>query len=617
MFDNPLSALAGAPPEPQQPAQQGTPAPINETAAPQQPEPMKPGVAPTQTFTNAPKQSLWMNVVQGALQGLAASGGATSFGGGLGRGAAGQMAAQRQQVMDEEEIKFKNQQAAAAASVAARQNFELTKLKQDAKIAADNHSIGLINWYSKTFGYVPAWVSDDDSESAMAGLKHLSKSHEGGVPSVFTLHLNDAGEKGKIVGFTLPPPDQQLNFVNYARKAEGVPKLTEQQWRALDGDKQEQYIHNANNLWFPSDLSEDKLPGAIARYKGLRETYVQRGDGTTPEERSEVAQKFDDVIGMLQAIQGDHVTRKLDLKKRETEITESTKAKYKTSDDHAPSSHIPQGATGENVLANLSAPMRESIKGLADYKVDPATFPARTGHGSNQMDRATAIGMAKAFDPSFDETQYKSRAAVRKDFTSGKAAFNIRSLNTAIGHLDAFAKAGAELQNGSVQLWNRIANSTLNATGDPRVAKFLAAADAVSGEAATIFKGTSGTDQEIKAWREHLSSASSPEQIKATTEQLIELMASRLEALDGQYQSGMGKPRDFRFLNDKSAGILQKLGATHMIELDRAGARMEQGGQSQNDGTIRVQASDGSFHRIPKDKLSAVQQKDPGAKVVN
>jgi hypothetical protein len=615
MFDpnnNPLSAL-GAPPAPET----AGPSAVNETAAPQQPQQqMAPGVAPSQSFTN-PKQSVWMSVVQGALQGLASSGGATSFGGGLGRGAAGQMAYQRQQMQDAEEIKFKNQQAAAAASVAARQNFELTKLKQDARIEADNHQISLINWYSKTFNLVPSWVSDDDSESAMQGLRQMSKNNPEGIGQIFTMHLGDAGDKGKIIGFQAPPPSEQLNFINEARLGSGAPKLSDAEFNAMTADAKEDLVMSAANLWMP-DMDESKLGAQIARYRGLKDTYLQRGSlGGSPEKRTEVAERFDSIIKMLQAAQSDSVTRKLDLKKRETEITESTKAKYKTSDDHAPSSHIPQGATGENVLANLSAPMRESIKGLADYKVDPATFPARTGHGSNQMDRATAIGMAKAFDPSFDETQYKSRAAVRKDFTSGKAAFNIRSLNTAIGHLDAFAKAGAELQNGSVQLWNRIANSTLNATGDPRVAKFLAAADAVSGEAATIFKGTSGTDQEIKAWREHLSSASSPEQIKATTEQLIELMASRLEALDGQYQSGMGKPRDFRFLNDKSAGILQKLGATHMIELDRAGARMEQGGQSQNDGTIRVQASDGSFHRIPKDKLSAVQQKDPGAKVVN
>jgi hypothetical protein len=38
------------------------------------------------------------------------------------------------------------------------------------------------------------------------------------------------------------------------------------------------------------------------------------------------------------------------------------------------------------------------------------------------------------YDPGFDEVNYTSRSATRRDFTSGKAANNIRALNTAIGH---------------------------------------------------------------------------------------------------------------------------------------------------------------------------------------
>jgi hypothetical protein len=587
MFDNPLSALAGAPPEPQQPAQQGTPAPINETAAPQQPEPMKPGVAPTQTFTNAPKQSLWMNVVQGALQGLAASGGATSFGGGLGRGAAGQMAAQRQQVMDEEEIKFKNQQAAAAASVAARQNFELTKLKQDAKIAADNHSIGLINWYSKTFGYVPAWVSDDDSESAMAGLKHLSKSHEGGVPSVFTLHLNDAGEKGKIVGFTLPPPDQQLNFVNYARKAEGVPKLTEQQWRALDGDKQEQYIHNANNLWFPSDLSEDKLPGAIARYKGLRETYVQRGDGTTPEERSEVAQKFDDVIGMLQAIQGDHVTRKLDLRKKEAEITESTKAKYKTSSDSA------SDTDDDNSI----------VAGMLDGSLDiTKTASIRSGR------REHLIALAKQRDPNFNMMTYNQRLAVNQKFTSGKAADQISSLNTFAGHVGDASQLVNALRNEGSPWINKPMNAVRKGLGNEAIGPFQAALEAAKDEYLTFLKaGHAPQKSEVDLAENLLNTNMTPAQLQSTLKQMGHTVLIRANSLNSEYRRTFGK--DYPMLSDHAKQALSNLG------LKEIGSGSQS--SSQNDGTVRIQASDGRIHRIPKDKLSAAQQRDPGAKVVN
>jgi Skp family chaperone for outer membrane proteins len=114
--------------------------------------------------------------------------------------------------------------------------------------------------------------------------------------------------------------------VNYARKAEGVPTLTEQQWKALDADKQETHVHSANDLWMPSEITEEKIPGLIARYKGLKDTLLQRAD-TVPEFRTEVAAKFDSAINMLTAIQGDHVTRKLDYKAKEAKITEEAKVR--------------------------------------------------------------------------------------------------------------------------------------------------------------------------------------------------------------------------------------------------------------------------------------------------
>jgi hypothetical protein len=289
-------------------------------AQPEQPQQqMAPGIAPTQTFENERPKSMWHQMVVGALTGLASSGGARSFGAGLGAGAKG--------VFDQEEaIRFRNERAALSASVAARNNLEMSRLKQEARYAADDHAMQLVDFYAKRFGYVPSWVSDDDSESGMAGLKHLSKTNEGGVPPVFTMSIGNAGPKGKLVAFTLPPPDQQLEFVNYARQASNVPKLSEAQWKGLNADKQEQYVHDANDLWMPSEITEEKIPGLIARYKGMKDTLLQRAD-TAPEFRTEVAAKFDSAIEMLTKIQADHTTRKIDYKKKEVELTESAKVR--------------------------------------------------------------------------------------------------------------------------------------------------------------------------------------------------------------------------------------------------------------------------------------------------
>ena len=211
--------------------------------------------------------------------------------------------------------------------------------------------------------------------------------------------------------------------------------------------------------------------------------------------------------------------------------------------------------TGDEILESLPKGERSLIQSILDYRVDPARVTSlRRGERKKIMEYVTAV------DPTFDMTQYNARYKTRQDFTSGKAANNIRSLNTAVGHLGTLAKAAEELQNAGSPVWNSISNFGLSQVGDPRVKKFLVAANAVESELASVFKGMGATDQEIKAWREALSSSDSPEQLKATIEQAIQLLGSRLGALSSQFEIGTGKPKDFKILNDESRRVLQGLG---------------------------------------------------------
>lgn len=227
-----------------------------------------------------------------------------------------------------------------------------------------------------------------------------------------------------------------------------------------------------------------------------------------------------------------------------------------------------QSGSPEFILSQLDPLTRANVLGIVRYELNPKSLASIRGHRREYL-----IGLARLVDPSFDMSQYPARAALRRDFTSGKGAQNLRSLNTAIGHLDSLRKAADGLDNASSQTWNKIINLTLSEVGDPRVVKFNTAMNAVAGEMATIFKNTSGTDQEIKSWREQLNSSQSPEQVHGAIAQLIDLMASRMEALSGQWTAGMGRPRDFRFLNPKSEAILREAGATAMLELDRIGSQ--------------------------------------------
>ena len=224
---------------------------------------------------------------------------------------------------------------------------------------------------------------------------------------------------------------------------------------------------------------------------------------------------------------------------------------------------MPSGAaTGEAALKNISPAEAALVRKIANYEIDPRTFSIRGGR------RERLLGLTSMYDPTYDFTQYASRAAFRKDLYAGQTARNLRSLNTAVGHLYSLKKAAEALNNKGFQLWNLVKNYGMNATGDSSVVRFNNTANAVAGEMAAIFKGTGGTDVEIKKWREQINYAQSPKQLNAGVDQLLDLMSSRLEAIAGQYQSAMGKPKDFHFLNPLSRRILQEVGAKEMLELD-------------------------------------------------
>jgi hypothetical protein len=224
----------------------------------------------------------------------------------------------------------------------------------------------------------------------------------------------------------------------------------------------------------------------------------------------------------------------------------------------------PGGLHGDDYIKTLPPDVGNLVKGVIDYRVDPQKAVSAWG-GGRQKFMQTVLQA----DPTYDQTQYPARAKLRTDFTSGKGAQNIRSLNTAVSHLQTLSQAVDSLNNTRLPFLNAPVNFLeKNVAGDPRVTNFNNAANAVENEMATVFKGTAGTDQEIKAWRQNLTNSSSPAQLKGGINTLLDLMAGRLGALNDQWTKGMGKPRDFGILSPRSRQILQQLGGNAVLQAD-------------------------------------------------
>lgn len=198
--------------------------------------------------------------------------------------------------------------------------------------------------------------------------------------------------------------------------------------------------------------------------------------------------------------------------------------------------------TGDPYLATIDPQIAEQVRAISEGRQPfPTGQMMRTPYGKRLIDALSQ------YDPNFDAVNYQSRNATRKDFTSGNAAKNITSFNTAIGHLGTLAQAAEDLNNGPVPLWNSAENMfARNVSPDfaKREQKFKVAKNAAVEELTKAFKGTAGSLTEVQQWEKAINEADSPEALQGAIQQAVELLNSRIEAVGQQYNRGMGTTRD-------------------------------------------------------------------------
>ncbi len=214
----------------------------------------------------------------------------------------------------------------------------------------------------------------------------------------------------------------------------------------------------------------------------------------------------------------------------------------------------PANPTGDDVLKNLSAPIAQQVKALAEGRM---AFPG--GFALKSPYWQTMIGLVSQYDPSFDATNYNNRASTRKDFSSGKSAQTVNALNTVAQHLDRLSTSADALNNSSLPAYNSIANLISKATGNPQVTKFETDKKAVVDELTKAWRQSGGTEADIKSWSSVLDAASSPAQLHTAIGEMSNLLEGKLSAMQTQLQQGMGKATDLRTITPEAQAVLDKL----------------------------------------------------------
>lgn len=180
-------------------------------------------------------------------------------------------------------------------------------------------------------------------------------------------------------------------------------------------------------------------------------------------------------------------------------------------------------------------------------------------------DRGIAVQLANQYALQSGRAPYKAYAgdvagATAKAFAVGKPGMNSLALNTALGHLDTANSAYEALKNTNQAWLNQPINYLKKNTNDPNIVRLETALNALSGEAANVFKSGGATDQEISSWKKSLSENSTPQQAYGVLGMLDELMRSRLKALDYMREQGMGGRGEGKLLSPHAAEISSKLG---------------------------------------------------------
>lgn len=221
-------------------------------------------------------------------------------------------------------------------------------------------------------------------------------------------------------------------------------------------------------------------------------------------------------------------------------------------------SNNPDPAAQAAFLAQLPPLVATQVKGIANYSINPSSFSTSAKQSQGGLTQGQLVALAAQYDPSFDQSQYATRQALQKNFTSGTYSQQITALNTATGHLESLANDISDLGNINFTPYNYLKNQVGPIFGASSQAGAKLDLGAVTGELASAFKKSGATDSEIASLGT-IGPNSTPNDLKSYISAATDLMGSKLDGLQSTYVAGMGKDPSTPFLSDSATQALLKL----------------------------------------------------------
>lgn len=174
----------------------------------------------------------------------------------------------------------------------------------------------------------------------------------------------------------------------------------------------------------------------------------------------------------------------------------------------------PDGAPSQNV--------EQMAQAIARGAAAPITgFALAKPQGQTVMRRVFEI------NPQYDETTYGAKVAAAKGFASGQQGNALRSVATANAHLDQMGELVDALNNGNIQLVNKIGNAYQQQTGNPAPTNFDAVKNVIGQEVVKAIVAGGGSAGERDEAAKAFSNASSPAQLKGAIQHYRMIMGAQ------------------------------------------------------------------------------------------
>ncbi len=231
-----------------------------------------------------------------------------------------------------------------------------------------------------------------------------------------------------------------------------------------------------------------------------------------------------------------------------------------------------------------------TAQAIAHYQIAPPPATTRGGVESPIWRKILAI------NPSYKPGEFPSRSKVAQDFSAAGASGKIiTAADTGLAHLDTVAKAGEALDNGDIQVLNRLANAVGAQTGSSPKVVYDQIVKMVAPEVSKAVIGAAGGEGERQDMAKSFSSDVNQKTRRDTIAATVGLLSQRLHKQAQAYESSMETPLDLtKRLTPESQAVMAKYGgsAAGNSSTHKVGDTVKIGGK-----TVKITAihNDGTF----------------------